>query len=647
MKSVKNLADSESYYNSHLERIGLVTQSSIFRVVSLNGYTNMQAIDAKLQTIGGQFFTSEFNVSSSIYENISKRCTNKVINKSIEWHFKYRSIDGRGNNLKNPEWGAAGTPFSRYGPKNYEDGIYSIRKSVTGSDLPNARLLVQKVLLKAVRSPPPKVQYNLMGLLIILFATHDLHYQSPIPTQCGKYEIRCCSRERREVLPTALSNSACLPIAIPSTDPFYKNANIGCLNMVRAQLGKYSDGFQTGQIMNRATAYLDLSLIYGNSESELTPIRLHRRGKFRMGKNNLLPVDINGKYLPSMDRFISTPIGSIWPTLFARNHNHLAERLARLKPRWNDEIVFQEARRINIATFQFNLITAKSIERVFNQPITANYSDKVNVATSVEFAFTYRGAHYYTPSHMLFQSENNRTRRYLQSNTIGRIDLLENAFDDALRGALNQPVNVDQYSDEVILIRSLFLDSKLMISNSEQMVHRIGKNRQGYGMDLISMDIQRGRDHGIPSFVDIRRKCNLKPEINSFDDFNLIFNRTNVDLLKNVYESYEDVDFYVGGLLEAFESVGDPFAGPTFGCVIGANYNNVVAGDIYYYAHKENPYPFTNAQIDAIRNYQIPHIFCTNSGLKRTNKLWSYAPNSNNPKVDCKNYPPIDLTAWK
>lgn len=74
--------------------------------------------------------------------------------------------------------------------------------------------------------------------------------------------------------------------------------------MVRAQLGKYLNGAETGQIMNRATAYLDLSIIYGNRESEIKPIRLYRRGKLRMGKNNVLPVDINGKYLLSMDRFV-------------------------------------------------------------------------------------------------------------------------------------------------------------------------------------------------------------------------------------------------------------------------------------------------------------------------------------------------------
>lgn len=445
--------ESESSSNTIFERIGIVTRSTVFRVDSCNEYVDTEVKKAKILTVAAQIFKSEFNMPLDQFESLARKCMPEEQNvsphKKPTVHSKYRSIDGRGNNLKNPDWGASDTPFSRYTSNNYEDGIYAIKKSVTKSDLPNARQLVQEVLLKSVRSPPPAVQYNLMGLLIILFATHDLHYQVPMQIKCSENGIRCCSSGSRNTLPTDLTNSACLPIEISEDDPFYKTGNIGCLNMVRSQIGKYHNGVETGQIMNRATAYLDLSLIYGNYESELRPIRLHKGGKLRLGKNSVLPVDSNGKHLESMDRFVATPIGAIWPALFSRNHNHLAERLAKLKPNWDDETIFQEARRINIANFQFNLITAKSIEKVFNKVVNVSYSEERNAATFTEFAFTYRGGHYYIPSHMLFQSENNVETKHLQSDTIGKIELLENDFDGALRGAINQPVNVGVFTDEV------------------------------------------------------------------------------------------------------------------------------------------------------------------------------------------------------
>lgn len=120
----------------------------------------------------------------------------------------------------------------------------------------------------------------------------------------------------------------------------------------------------------------------------------------------------------------------------------------------------------------------------------------------------------------------------------------------------------------------------------------------------------------------MRRLCKIAPEINSFDDYEKIFNKTNVALLKRVYASHEDVDFYVGGLLEIFESIGSPLVGPTFGCIIGLGHNNYVQGDIYYYSHKENPNPFSDAQLASIRNYTLSNMICTNTGLKQTNLIW-------------------------
>ncbi len=453
--------DSESTANTFFERLGIVTRSSVFRVDSCIDNVDEQVKNAKVLTIAAQLFKSEYHMPLDEFQTLARTCLTddkhhrsllrKISDKVSEKNSqpKYRSIDGRGNNVKNPEWGSTDTPFSRFIPNNYEDGIYAIRKSVTGSDLPNVRELVQEVLLKAVRSAPPDLQYNLMGLMIILFATHDLHYQVPMQMKCSEGGIRCCSKDGHHVLPRDLSNPACLPIEISKEDPFYKAGKIGCLNMVRSQLGKYSNDVQTGQILNRATAFLDLSLIYGNYESELEAVRLYKSGKLRLGVNNVLPVDRSGKHIPAMDRFVATPIGAIWPAIFSRNHNHLAERLAKLKPKWDDETIFQEARRINIANFQFNLITAKSIEKVFNKVVNVSYSEERNAATSVEFAFTYRGGHYYIPSHMVFQDENNVQKKVLQSDTIGKIELLENDFDGALRGAIHQPVNVGQYSEEV------------------------------------------------------------------------------------------------------------------------------------------------------------------------------------------------------
>jgi peroxidase len=54
---------------------------------------------------------------------------------------KYRTIDGSCNNLRKPLWAKSNTAFSRLVPPAYADGINKPRISVTGGQLPSARVV--------------------------------------------------------------------------------------------------------------------------------------------------------------------------------------------------------------------------------------------------------------------------------------------------------------------------------------------------------------------------------------------------------------------------------------------------------------------------------------------------------------------------
>ena len=70
-----------------------------------------------------------------------------------------------------------------------------------------------------------------------------------------------------------------------------------------------------------------------------------------------------------------------------------------------------------------------------------------------------------------------------------------------------------------------------------------GEPGQG-GFDLASLNIQRGRDHGLPSYNDMREAVGLG-RVDSFSDINSdpeIQSR-----LEEVYDSVDNIDIWIGG----------------------------------------------------------------------------------------------------
>lgn len=84
---------------------------------------------------------------------------------------KYRRVDGLCNNLENPTWGAAHTPFQRLIGPLYSDSISSPRISVTGHDLPLSRIVSRTI-------HPDEGYHDHAGTVMIVawgqFMDHDL-----------------------------------------------------------------------------------------------------------------------------------------------------------------------------------------------------------------------------------------------------------------------------------------------------------------------------------------------------------------------------------------------------------------------------------------------------------------------------------------
>jgi peroxidase len=77
---------------------------------------------------------------------------------------------------------------------------------------------------------------------------------------------------------------------------------------------------------------------------------------------------------------------------------------------------------------------------------------------------------------------------------------------------------------------------------------------------LSAINIMRGRDHGMPSYVDFRAFVSL-PKVSGFDDLLEMAPQTR-DKLRAVYKNVQDVDAFTGGTGEM--PVDGAVIGPTF-----------------------------------------------------------------------------------
>lgn len=111
----------------------------------------------------------------------------------------------------------------------------------------------------------------------------------------------------------------------------------------------------------------------------------------------------------------------------------------------------------------------------------------------------------------------------------------------------------------------------------------------GAGMDLIALNIQRGRDHGLPSYNEYRDLCRVG-KARDFQDLIPTINPRKVAGLAQIYQNVDDIDLYIGAIHES--PVPGAVVGPTFACIIGDQFVRAKRGDRYFYDHGGQAHSF-------------------------------------------------------
>ena len=170
----------------------------------------------------------------------------------------YPRIDGRCNNVKNPNWGAADIPFSRLAAPSYSHD-FGPRGSGPGDDLPNVRVVAGAF----PERDNPDESVSSMVMQFGQFLDHDISSTS-FP------EKRCCLNPHRP---------ECFNINVPESDPSFpmrKNTSMSCIDFARSRPACGQPGREQ---VNTITAFIDCSNVYGSEDDLASDLRSRVGGR--------------------------------------------------------------------------------------------------------------------------------------------------------------------------------------------------------------------------------------------------------------------------------------------------------------------------------------------------------------------------------
>lgn len=162
---------------------------------------------------------------------------------------------------------------------------------------------------------------------------------------------------------------------------------------------------------------------------------------------------------------------------------------------------------------------------------------------------------------------------------------------------------------------------------------------------MATLNIQRGRDHGLPSYNEYRAWCGLNYAY-SFDELSNIPQSVRNEL-SYIYKDVDDIDIFTGAMSE--RSVEDGIVGPTTACILAQGFRDRKFGDRFYYEiDKEHGNGFLQDQLNQIRKASLARILCDNSELHFIQKdPFLLANKQTNILVGCDDLDHVSLLPFK
>lgn len=492
-----------------------------------------------------------------------------------------RSIDGTDNNVANPNFGSAGESFLLTTETAYADGI----SEPSGDDRPSARevsnqLVAQEDSVLSAR--------NLSGLIYVFgqFIDHDLDLTA--------------------------SGDQAFNIDVPAGDPYFDPQGTGEVEIAFTRSavaeGTGTDVNNPALQVNQITAFLDGSMIYGSDQETSDSLRTFADGQLTTSDGNLLPLDDAGFFLTGDIRANENPALTAMQTLWMREHNTQADRIAAENLDWTDEQIFQAARRVVIAELQaitYNEFLPALMGRDAMSDY-AGYDESVDPGISLLFSTVgFRFGHSTLDSEVGFKD--------LETGESDAISLADGFFNPSVLaehgvGSL-LAASIDEVSQEI---------DPLVVNELRSFL--FGPPGSG-GLDLAALNIQRGRDHGLPDYNAVRQQLGLTA-IESFADIT-----SDVELqqkLQAVYGDVDSIDPWIGAMAE------DHLPGSSLGelaqTILIEQFERTRSGDRFWYQNT-----FAGSELRRIEATTLDQVLQRNTEIDGPGRNVFFA---SVPKVD-------------
>lgn len=585
---------------------------------------------------------------------------------------KYRTATSICNNLQNPRLGASNTPFTRWLSPEYDDGISQPKgwnnRTLNNFLLPLVRQVSNNILATTDEGVVNDTQYTHMVTLFGQWNDHDLTFTPFSPSIRSFSNGVDCDNSCERTEP-------CIPIPVPPGDPRLPPGKDSCIPAFRSAptCGTGYSAYNFGgeprkrEQINSLTAFLDLGQLYGSEEKLALFLRdLENDGglmrvntRFRDSGRELLPfTNAVNNMCSTRKRVTNDPNAIEVPcfiagdgrvdenialtslhTLFMREHNRVARALKRINQQWDSETLYQESRKILGAYTQIfvfrdylpHIVGPDTMRRLLGR--YPGYNPKVDPSIANVFATAaYRFAHLAIQPMLARLDPNYREHPQFPSVSLYRSFftpwriLFEGGIDPLLRGLIGSPAKLNTQDHMLV----------------DALRERLFQFVQHLALDLGSLNMARGRDHGLPGYNAWRRFCGLSTPKNQAELARVLGNSELARKLLQLYGTPDNIDVWLGGVAEPFVREGR--VGPLFACLIANQFKNIRQGDRLWY---ENPGVFTNSQRLALSRVTLSKVICDNTGITSVPQDAFSVLSRTNRLIGCSSLLGLDLSAWR